>query len=68
MGTRGFVGFVAEGREVIAYQQFDSYPSGVGVDTLRWLRSANLDVVAQRVAQALAATSLMITAWVPKSA
>lgn len=50
MGTRGFVGFVAEGREVIAYQQFDSYPSGVGVDTLRWLRSANLDVVAQRVA------------------
>lgn len=49
MGTRGFVGFVAEGREVIAYQQFDSYPSGVGQDTLDWLRSANLDVVAKQL-------------------
>lgn len=43
MGTRGFTGFVAEGREVIAYQQFDSYPSGVGVTVLEWLRFAATD-------------------------
>ena len=47
MGTRGFVGFVAEGREVIAYNHWDSYPGGLGVSTLEWLRSANLDVVAK---------------------
>lgn len=47
MSTRGFVGFVTEGREVIAYNHSDSYPDGLGVDTLKWLRSANLDVVAK---------------------
>ncbi|MDF5756598.1 hypothetical protein [Spongiactinospora sp. TRM90649] len=40
MGTRGFIGFVAEEREIIAYNHFDSYPSGVGADVLRWLRAA----------------------------
>lgn len=38
MGTRGFVGFVADGREAIAYNHADSYPSYLGVNTLDWLR------------------------------
>lgn len=38
MGTRGFVGVVVGGVEILSYNQFDSYPSGVGLQTLRWLR------------------------------
>jgi hypothetical protein len=37
MGTRGFVGFVADGTEKIAYNHFDSYPEGLGKDVLTWL-------------------------------
>lgn len=40
MGTRGFVGFVADGTEKIAYNHFDSYPDGLGLDILFWLRNA----------------------------
>lgn len=39
MGTRGFIGFVAEEREVITYNHFDSYPEGVGCTVLAWARS-----------------------------
>lgn len=42
MGTRGFVGFVVDGTEKIAYNHWDSYPSGLGVDVLTWLRGADL--------------------------
>lgn len=38
MGTRGFVGFVVDGVEKISYNHFDSYPGGVGLDVLEWLR------------------------------
>ena len=38
MSTRGFIGFVADGTEKIAYNHCDSYPSGLGVDVLTWLR------------------------------
>lgn len=37
MGTRGFVGFVADEKETIAYNHFDSYPSGVGVHNLKFV-------------------------------
>lgn len=40
MGTRGFLGFVADGRELIAYNHSDSYPESLGTETLAWLRSA----------------------------
>lgn len=40
MSTRGFVGFVIDGTEKIAYNHFDSYPGGLGVDVLGWLRGA----------------------------
>lgn len=38
MGTRGFVGFVVDGTEKIAYNHSDSYPRGLGRDVLSWLR------------------------------
>lgn len=37
MGTRGFIGFVIGGDEKIAYNHFDSYPSGLGSNVLSWL-------------------------------
>lgn len=39
MGTRGFTGFVVNGTEKIAYQQYDSYPSGVGAEVLAFLKT-----------------------------
>lgn len=39
MGTRGFVGFVADAKETITYNQFDSYPDHLGVNVLNWARS-----------------------------
>jgi hypothetical protein len=38
MSTRGIIGFVVEGDEKIDEVPSDAYPSGVGLDTLRWLR------------------------------
>lgn len=38
MSTRGFVGFVADGTEKIAYNHSDSYPEGLGKGVLAWLR------------------------------
>jgi hypothetical protein len=40
MSTRGFVGFVIDGAEKIAYNHSDSYPSGLGVHMLDWLTEA----------------------------
>lgn len=40
MGTRGFIGFVADEREVIAYNHWDSYPSELGLAMLGFLREA----------------------------
>lgn len=51
MGTRGFVGFVVDGIEKISYNHFDSYPGGLGVEVLRWLRDADLADVTERVRQ-----------------
>lgn len=52
MGTRGFIGFVIDGQEKIAYNHWDSYPSGLGADMLNWLRiatSESTEQVAERV-------------------
>jgi hypothetical protein len=53
MGTRGFLGFVADDTEKIAYCHFDSYPSGLGLATLRWLRAAMdaPDVLRKRIVE-----------------
>ncbi|MFD9950537.1 hypothetical protein ACFWYW_57585 [Nonomuraea sp. NPDC059023] len=40
MGSRGFVTFVVDGIEKTTYNHCDSYPGGLGVDVLTWLRLA----------------------------
>jgi hypothetical protein len=52
MSTRGFIGFVVDGTEKIAYNHSDSYPEGLGRLVLDWLRTAQLDDV-RRLAAAL---------------
>jgi hypothetical protein len=39
MSTRGFVGFVLDGAEKIAYNHCDSYPGGLGLAMLNWARA-----------------------------
>lgn len=51
MGTRGFVGFVSGGQTKVAYNHFDSYPSGLGITVLDWLSVIDFTEAA---AQALA--------------
>jgi hypothetical protein len=38
MGTRGAFGVIIGEKEKIGYNQFDSYPSGKGLENLNWLR------------------------------
>lgn len=38
MGTRGAIGFVVDGQEKLTYNHFDSYPEGLGIEVLTWLR------------------------------
>lgn len=44
MGTRGFVGFLIDGDIKAAYNHWDSYPSGIGLDVLEWARRAGMKV------------------------
>jgi hypothetical protein len=48
MGTRGAMGFAIDGELKIAYNHFDSYPTGLGVDILEFLRTAELDKIKQQ--------------------
>ncbi|WP_020474499.1 hypothetical protein [Zavarzinella formosa] len=43
MGTRGFTGVHIESKDKLAYQQFDSYPEGVGRETIDALASLLAD-------------------------
>jgi hypothetical protein len=43
MGTRGAFGVIINEKEKIGYNQFDSYPSGKGVENLEWLRTADFN-------------------------
>jgi hypothetical protein len=56
MGTRGFVGFVVDGTEKITYNHSDSYPGGLGLDVLGWLRKVHIGG-ARREAAALRVVS-----------
>jgi hypothetical protein len=51
MGTRGFVGFKVDGTEKIAYNHFDSYPSGLGTDVLQWLRKEHAGHIRRKAAE-----------------
>lgn len=49
MGTRGALGFVADGTEKITYNHNDSYPGGLGTDVLGWLRNQDPDFLRMQV-------------------
>lgn len=50
MGTRGITGFIIDGQERMAYQQYDSYPEGVGRDVLNFARSiTDIEEVREKV-------------------
>lgn len=44
MGTRGTLTFVIDNQEKTSYNHSDSYPEGLGLDVLAWLRFAASDV------------------------
>lgn len=50
MSTRGFIGFVADGKTAIAYNHSDSYPDYLGHQMLNWLRGADLNEAARQAA------------------
>lgn len=37
MGTRGVIGFYKNGKEKVGYNHYDSYPTGLGADLVRYL-------------------------------
>jgi hypothetical protein len=39
MGTRGFISFAVDGEVKTAYNHWDSYPDGLGLTVLHWLRN-----------------------------
>ncbi len=43
MGTRGFVGFVADATTKVAYTHWGAYPGGLGLTVLAWLRNTDLE-------------------------
>ncbi|MEV2277769.1 hypothetical protein AB0I72_19495 [Nocardiopsis sp. NPDC049922] len=51
MGTRGFFGTVAGGREAISYVHWAAHPEGLGLDVLRWLRTADVESARARAAR-----------------
>jgi hypothetical protein len=49
MSTRGFLGFVIDQAEKIAYNNYDSYPDGLGLAVLDWLQGMDREVVEDQV-------------------
>lgn len=49
MSTRGALGFVADGTEKITYNHSDSYPSGLGINVLTWLRGEHPGYIVRKV-------------------
>lgn len=43
MGTRGLVGFRLESKDYLAYNHFDSYPSGLGQEVIEQLAQLNIE-------------------------
>ena len=39
MGTRGLIGLIIAGKRHAAYNQFDSYPDGLGRDVVKFILS-----------------------------
>lgn len=43
MGTRGAYGYLVDGQEKVAYNHFDSYPSGLGTEVLNYIRNHTVE-------------------------
>lgn len=43
MGTRGGYGFKKDGQMKITYNHFDSYPSGLGSEVVRFIKNTSVD-------------------------
>jgi hypothetical protein len=52
MGTRGAFGVIIGEKEKLAYNHFDSYPEGKGIEVLQWLRDADMKAVRRLSAKA----------------
>jgi hypothetical protein len=52
MGTRGFIGFIINGKEKISYNQFDSSPSSLGAGVMLWTELVDMGA-ARKQASAL---------------
>lgn len=39
MGTRGFIVFRVKGKDVAFYNHYDSYPTGLGNEIIKFIRS-----------------------------
>jgi len=48
MSTRGTIGFVINGEEKLGYNHMDSYPSGMGVEVLAFLREVPLEKMKEK--------------------
>lgn len=48
MSTRGFIGMTSADRTLITYNHYDSYPTYLGVQMAKFVRSADLDAAAQK--------------------
>jgi len=52
MGTRGVYGFRLNGEDLVQYNHWDSYPSGLGITILDFIRSTTTDEM-RKIAQGL---------------
>jgi len=52
MGTRGTYGFRLNGEDLVQYNHWDSYPSGLGITILEFIRSTTTDEM-RKIAQGL---------------
>jgi hypothetical protein len=51
MGTRGSFGFRVNGEDKLMYNHSDSYPSGLGLDLLAFLKGINMATLKKKVAK-----------------
>lgn len=43
MSTRGIYGFLVDGKPYLTYNHYDSYPGGLGVTLVEWLKNSSKD-------------------------
>lgn len=59
MGTRGVFGFRLSGKEYVVYNHYDSYPDGLGVEVIKFIRSVNVENGWSKLRDLVSALSLV---------